>query len=82
MDFNDIPNFRPLTEIRTWPAEPELPAVVRAENSARSGRDSSNRRPSASPQNEDFADLSVESPSEAEPAEVEPSDDGTVDFFA
>ena len=79
MDFNHIPNFRPLTAISS---EPELPAVLRVENSARPGRDSSSRKQNAAPQDDDFATLSGETPVEASSAESESSPDGTINFFA
>ena len=81
MEFAPIPNFRPLTAIKSWPVDPELNAVVRAENSARPGKDSSNRRPSTGAQDEDFAELSGEQ--QVEPAaEPDPPSEGNINLFA
>ena len=82
MDLGPIPNFRPVSAHRSWPIDPELPAVVRAENSAKPGRDSSNRRPPSGAQDEDFADLAGDVSAEVSPAEGEAPSGGEINFFA
>jgi len=82
LDINSIPNFRPLTAIKSWPADPELPGVVRAENSAKPGKDSSNRRQSAAPRDGDFAELNGEAQAETSTPEAETPPEGNINLFA
>jgi hypothetical protein len=71
MAIGPIPDLRPLTAIQPDTSIPELRAVVRIENSSRSGNSTSGRRQSVVRQ-DDIFDNSV---AESEPEAVAPTAD-------
>jgi hypothetical protein len=82
MDLGPISGFRPLTAVEPGSADPELPPVVRVENSARPDGYNPGRRQAASQKDDEYAASSEESETEPSvPGDEAPPDD-TVSFFA
>jgi hypothetical protein len=71
MAIGPIPDLRPLTAIQPDVSIPELRAVVRIENSSRSGNPTSGRRQLAGRQDDSFDSSAAES----EPEAVTPAPD-------
>ncbi|MGB6690379.1 MAG: hypothetical protein WBE76_21295 [Terracidiphilus sp.] len=82
MAVGPIPDLRPLTAIQPDVSIPELRAVVRIENSSRSGNSTSGRKQSAGRQDDSFDDSAADSEPEVANPGVDDLPKNQINLFA
>lgn len=82
MAVGPIPDLCPLTAVQPDSAIPELRAVVRIENSSRSGNSTSGRRQSAGRQDDSFDEFAADSEPEAAAPGADDLPQNQINLFA
>jgi hypothetical protein len=82
MAIGPIPDLRPLTAIQPDASVPELRAVVRIENSSRSGNATSGRKQSPARQDDGAGDMFVDDATEVAAAEPDAPVGTQINLFA
>jgi hypothetical protein len=82
MAVGPIPDLRPLTAVQPDLSIPELRAVVRIENSSRSGNSTSGSRQSAGRQDDSFDDYAADSEPETAASSADDLPKNQINLFA
>jgi len=82
MAVGPIPDLRPLTAVQPDVSIPELRAVVRIENSSRSGNSTSGRRQSTGRQDDNYDDFASDSEPEAAVPSADELPQNQINLFA